>query len=158
MYKYVLYNDLESEKEKLFNQKCFSFLGPHCFDMISSTLNLTDNIFKSEILTTDDINCILLKKYCISNHEKNDITTMIDTYLEVNNISLIDNLMNKVPRIKEDLLKVYIENIITSNHDLIIKKADEIGYEKLSRTLSNIEQYYIDKNTTIVNKQMIKKS
>lgn len=158
MYDRILINTMESYKEKLFKQKCTGFLSCICARQIIVTPYLLNNLLSSEVLTTDDINQILLKKYFVSKHKSNKITEILDECIERKNFNRANNLITNDPAFIKTVLNIYLNNVDTPNNLLAMEKTKELGYYNVVDYLESIDTFYNDRKLDPRNILTLKKN
>ncbi len=134
--------DMESYKEKIFKQRCIGFLSCICAEQLIETTGLLNKLLNSDVLSNDDINHILLRKYCISTVAPTEITTQLDSYIRSLSMFYVNDLITKNIDFKKIILKVYLENIDIPNSYLAVQKNNQLSSGNIIKTLDCIDKFY----------------
>jgi len=160
MYNNILFSTLESQKEKFFNHKCRDLLKYYSKERLLEFIgsySMFIDLFQTNLLSCDDINHILLKKYFVSKSQKNNITSSIDLCIERLDIELANNLLNDDINLTREVFRVYLDNINVSNAHLAIEKSYTRNYDDIVFSLNTIDRFYKSKYFNHQNQMLIKK-
>ena len=148
MYNNILFSTLESQKEKFFNHKCRSLLKYYSKERLLEFIGrhpLFIDLFQNDLLSCDDINYILLKKYFVSNHYQNSNTSFLDYCLGNLDIQCANILLTENIELRNEVFGVFLDNIDIPNKYLAIEKAYTKGYDKVANALNAIDSFYKNK-------------
>lgn len=141
---YALYYIWETYSEKILKHKCNQLMNYYSKERLVQNcedfryFNLT---FVNNVISSDDINYALLKKYYIGGFKTNN-SRIIDSYIDSLDFEGANLQLTMNGKLRGELLNVYLENLHITNTQLAAGNNYQNNYNNFCATIIAMDDYY----------------